>query len=369
MGADIFEARGKGLRCEPTMCHLVAIGAHDGHGRTMPYTLRKVTPANLQNREQGQSWFKWDKIDLPHDGHPIVAQIYFPYGDKALDQTQDVVVLKAVIAHYRWVLGQNERVELEFVGHADARGAASFNDKLARQRAEAVRRYVDKGIRAGASSHMPTVLGYKSTVTSLGESRASGAHVLDRRVDIVLRTITAKHYVREDAVFITGTADGNLTRKLLFRSWGGGGLGLGKVGVEALEIEIKNPNTGKRAFYVYGGGSIGIGLPISVSVPRSDYEEQEIPKSFGFLDVDEFEGPGSIHQAMLVGGGQRLRFDGPTLHHSKMVTRQKGIEFYFAGVDPQVGVSFGTGKWRKQPYTNEKERDEFNRKLQEQQKR
>jgi hypothetical protein len=367
MASEIFEVQCKGLRGEPAMCHLVALGAHDGHGGAGPYRMRRIAPASLQGRQQGDSWFKWDKLDLPHDGHPIVAQIFFPYGDKAIDQTQDVVVLDAVIAHYRYVLGQNEKVELEFVGHADARGAASFNDKLARQRAEAVKRYVDKGIRAGASSHLPTVLGYKSKATSLGESKATGAHVMDRRVDIVFRTVTAKHYVRGDERFVTGKSDGRLVKKLLFRSWGGGGAGFGKIGGEALEIEIKNPVTGERAFYVYGGGSLGLGLPISASRPQSDYEAKDVP--IGFVDVRDFEGPGSISAAMLVGGAQCLIFYGPKLHQSKKVIRKEGIEFCFVGWDFQVGLSAGAGYWRLQPYRNEKERDEHNRKMAELQPR
>jgi hypothetical protein len=201
MGAEIYEVHARGPRRESVMCHLVQLGAHDGHGRMGPYQVRKARPANLV---QGASWFKWDKLDLPHDGHPIVGQIYFPYGDKSIDQTQDVVVLKAVIAHYRFMLGQNEKVELEFVGHADSRGATAFNDKLAVQRAEAVRKYVDKGIRADASAHLPTMLGYKSEATSLGESDATGNHTFDRRVDIVLRSVGAKQVIREDDVFITG---------------------------------------------------------------------------------------------------------------------------------------------------------------------
>ena len=145
MGCEIYEVHARGPRGGPAMCHVVQLGAHDGRGRG-PYQMRKVRPADLQ---QGASWFKYDKLDLPYEGHPIVSQIFFP-------------------------LGQNEKVELEFVGHADARGAASFNSKLAMQRAEAVRKYVDRGIRADASMHLPTALGYKSKATSLGEDDATG---------------------------------------------------------------------------------------------------------------------------------------------------------------------------------------------------
>ncbi len=364
MAADIYEVHGRGQRCEPVMCHVVATGAHDGHGRTGSYQIRKVGP---NHGEQKQSWFNPDFLERGYDGHPIVGVIYFPYADKSLDQATDLVVLKAVIAHYRYVLSQNVKVELEFVGHADTRGAASFNEKLARQRAEAVMHYVDRGVRAGSSAHLPTMLGYKSKATSLGETAATGDHNADRRVDIVFRSVTAKSFVKGADQFITGKSDGRLTKKLLFRPWGGGGAGIGKIGAEALEIEIKNPVTGARAFYVYGGGSVGFGLPLSLSRPQDDYEEREVP--IGFVDVDEFEGPGSLSSAMFIVGAQCLIFSGPKLHQSKKVIKKEGVEFCFVGWDLQIGISAGAGAWRRQPYRNERERDDYNRKITEEQQK
>jgi hypothetical protein len=354
MGAEIYEVHAKGMRGECVMCHLVKLGAHDGHGRMGPYELRKVKPANL---EQGLSWFKWNKIDSDgaHEGHPRVGQIFFPYSDKSIDQTQDVVVLNAVIAHYRFVLGQNEKVELEFVGHADSRGAAAFNDKLALQRAEAVRKHVDRGIRAGASTHLPTVLGYKSKASSRGESDATGNPTFDRRVDIIFRSVTAKQFIREDETFITGKSDGRLTKTLLFRPWGGVGLPtpIPFVGLDVLEIEIKNPNTGRSAFYQYMGPNVGISPPkipgVSFSRPLRDFESKPVPA--GFVDVDDFEGTGSVSSAMIVGGGQVLVFNGPKITGSKKFFHKNGVEFAFTGWDIQIGASVGGGYWKKMPYT------------------
>jgi hypothetical protein len=368
MGSEIYEVRARGPRGGPAMCHVVQLGAHDGRGRG-PYEMRKVRPADLR---QGASWFKWDKLDLPYDGHPIVSQIFFPFGDKAIDQTQDVVVLNAVIAHYRFLLGQNEKVELEFVGHADARGAASFNDRLALPRAEAVRKYVDRGIRAGASAHLPTMLGYKSKATSLGESDATGNHTFDRRVDIVFRTVNAKHYVKEDPAFITGKADGKLTRNLLFRQWGGASAGE-LFSAEVMEIEIKNADTGQRAFYVYMGANVGVSaLPVSVSSESTDYEAKTIPASFGFVDVDDFDGPGSVSSAQFLASGQCLIFEGVKLQQSKKVLRKSGIQFCFVGfslLNLQAGASLGAGYWRRQPYRNEHERRAYNEKIAAEQRR
>ena len=368
MGCEIYEVHARGPRGGPAMCHVVQLGAHDGRGRG-PYEMRKVRPADLQ---QGASWFKYDKLDLPYDGHPIVSQIFFPFADKAIDQTQDVIVLNAVIAHYRFLLGQNEKVELEFVGHADARGAASFNSKLAMQRAEAVRKYVDRGIRAGASSHLPTVLGYKSKATSLGESDATGNYTFDRRVDIVFRTVNARHYIKEDDTFITGKADGKLTRNLLFRQWGGASAGE-LFSAEAMEIEIKNADTGKRAFYVYTGGNIGVSaLPVSYSAESTDYEAKTIPASFGFVDVEDFAGPGSVTAAQFLASGQCLVFEGVKLQQSKKVLRKSGIEFCFFGfsiLNLQAGASLGVGYWRLQPYRNEHERKAYQEKIAAEQQR
>jgi hypothetical protein len=127
MGAHIYELCGRGLQGSWVMCHLVAIGAHDGRPGTGSYHLRKVKP-NYQ--KQYKSWFNPAARDWIYEGHPVVGQIFFPFGGKGLDTSSDRIVLNAVIAWYRFELGQNVGVELEFVGHADPRGTASFNMKL-----------------------------------------------------------------------------------------------------------------------------------------------------------------------------------------------------------------------------------------------
>ena len=164
-------------------------------------------------------------------------------------------------------------------------------------------------------------------------------------MDIVFRTVNAQHYVKEDATFITGKADGKLTRNLLFRQWGGGSAGE-FVSAEAMEIEIKNADTGQRAFYVYMGANVGVSLlPISVSAESTDYEAQTIPASFGYVDVDDFEGPGSVSSAQFLGSGQTLIFSGVKLQASKKVLN-RGMQFFFVSfsfLNLQAGASVGTG--------------------------
>ncbi len=354
MAASIYELCGKGLRGSPVMCHLVALGAHDGRPGRRAYQMRKIGPNNLK---QYRSWFDPASRAWIFDGHPIVGQVFFPFADKSLDGITDRIVLDAVVAWYRFELGQRNRVELDFVGHADPRGAPSFNEKLARKRAEVVQRHVDRGIRTNFVERV-NFFRYKSKAESLGETMPTGDNAADRRVDIVLRSVTVKSVVEEaDPLLVTAEYKGPLTKKLLFRPWGGVGGGIGKIGVETLEIEIKNPKSGATAFYQYYGGSFGIGLPVSGSLPSADYEAKEVP--FGFVDVDDFEGAGSIDTAMVGGGVQCLIFAGPKLHHSKKIIKKDGVEFCFPGWDLQVGASMGAGYWSRCPYRTEKERQDY----------
>jgi outer membrane protein OmpA-like peptidoglycan-associated protein len=338
------------------MAHIVAIGAHDGHGQTGPYQLRRVQP----NRgKQYKSWFDPEAQWLHYDGNPIVGQIYFPTADIALDHITDRIVLDAVIAEYRFHLGQMVKVELEFVGHADPRGADTFNTKLAQQRAGAVQRYVDNRISKNAGA-VGQLFRYQSKASSLGESAPSGDYAADRRVDIVLRSVKARSYVQFDSRMITGENTGPLTDKISFRGWGAVGGGIKIVGFDAAEIEIRNENTGKSAFYTYTGVNIGWSpkwLPVSFSEPVTEYTPREVP--FGFVDVDDFEGPGSISSAMVRKGGQCLIFTGPKLAHSKKVLKKDGVEFCFEDKAWQIGASAGIGHWKRQPYRTAAERETY----------
>jgi hypothetical protein len=359
MGAEIYELCGKGLRGAPVMCHLVATGAHDGRPATGSYQVRKARPSH---RKQYKSWFKswfgpeaWVSL---HDAHPIVGQIYFPFDDRSLDGWSDRIVLDALVASCRFQLSKDDKVALTFVGHADPRGAARYNTTLGLRRAEAVQKYVDKGIRANIVERV-RFFKYKSTSASLGETLATGDPAADRRVDIVLSSIEVKTVAPDpDPLFITLEYKGPLTQKLLFRSWGGTGLSAGPIGAEQAEIEIKNPRTGVRAFYYYLGGGVSPGLPISKSLPSGDYVEWEVP--FALVDVDDFEGPGTITSAGAGAGGQCLHFLGPKLHRvKKRPGIHDGIAICSPGWGLQLGAGVSSGHWQRMPYRTEEDRKAY----------
>ncbi|HUL09493.1 MAG TPA: hypothetical protein VLV76_24390 [Candidatus Acidoferrum sp.] len=350
MGTDIYEMVGRGYQGSPAMAHLVEIGAHDGHAPAgSSYKLRKIQP---NQRTQYLSWFD-PASPYVYDGNPLVGQIFFPTADAALDGVSDRVVLNAVIKWFQFELGQLNKVELEFVGHADPRGAASYNDKLALKRAQVVDSYVSARIKRDVGP-IGAFFRYSSKATSEGENAPTGDNAADRRVDIVLRSTKARSNVGMPPLLFTAKYTGQLTSQLLFRGWGQFGAGLKVVGVDYLEIEIKNPNTGKSAFYVYTGANAGWSpkfLPVSFSTPATDYTPKEVP--FGLVDIDKFEGPGSISSAAAYGGAQCLIFSGPDLAYSKKVLKKSGVEFCFTGTSWQLGASVGAGYWAKQPYDTE----------------
>jgi hypothetical protein len=354
---DIYEMFRKGYRGSLEMAHIVAIGAHDGYGPDFgSCQMRKVRP---NEKKQYKSWFDPNAQTLHYDGNPIVGQVFFPTADQTLDTMTDRVVLDAVIAEYRFHLGQHVRVELEFVGHADPRGSASFNAKLAQQRAEAVKSYVDKGIKSDPDP-LRDLFRYKSNASNLGESYPTGDYAADRRVDIVLRSVNARSYVKLDPRMVTGENKGPLTSKISFRGWGAYGGGIKVVGFDAAEIEIRNDNTGKSAFYVYTGVNFGWSpkwLPVSYSEPVTEYTPRDVP--FGFVDVDDFEGPGSISSAMARKGVQCLIFSGPKLEQSKKVLKKDGVEFCFDDKAWQIGAAVGIGAWKRQPYRTSQERTAY----------
>jgi outer membrane protein OmpA-like peptidoglycan-associated protein len=366
MGTDIYEMVGRGYQGSPAMAHLVEIGAHDGHAMVgSSYKLRKIQP---NQRTQYLSWFD-PASSFVYDGNPIVGQIFFPTADSSLDGMSDRVVLDAVIKWYQFELGQMSKVELEFVGHADPRGAASYNDALALKRAKAVDGYVAARITRNVGP-IGSLFRYRSKATSRGETMPTGDNAADRRVDIVLRSVAARSNIGMPPLMFTAKNTGPLTRQLLFRGWGQFGASVKVVGVDYLEIEIKNANTGKSAFYVYTGANAGWSpkyLPVSYSSPSTDYTAREVP--FGFVDVDDFEGPGSISSAAAGGGAQCLIFSGPKLAYSKKVLKKDGVEFCFTGTSWQVGASVGAGYWTKQPYNTEAGRADYLRRQAERQEK
>jgi hypothetical protein len=131
------------------------------------------------------------------------------------------------------------------------------------------------------------------------------------------------------------------------------------VGIDLLEIEVNNPATGGSAFYTYGGGALNWGLPVSFSPPDTGWTEHAIP--FGMVDVNDFEGPGSISSISGGAGVSLLIFRGPRVQHCTRVINCRGVEIAMTGLGFQAGVSGGLGYWRRMPYSSEAERREYMR--------
>lgn len=351
--ARVTELWGRGIHGSPVMGHLVEIGAHDGHGRGMAPE-GAVRP---KKSSQYRSWFSLD-AGYVYDDSPVIAQIYFPTGDSSLDRITDGVVAQAVIVHLRYLTGLNIPVRVEFIGHADPSGAASFNQKLALKRAQRVAERVERGVRQDVAAGLL----YKSTVTSMGETYPTGDAMADRRVDVVLR-VGASNRIHFDPVVVPGDYSGPLTRTLEFKGYGGFNASLFKIiGGEVVEVEIRNPGTGRSAFYAYTGLNVGTPSPIPVggSPPDSSFTKKEIPVGFGFVDIEDFSGPGNITSGSALYGGSNLVFAGPKLQMKLKDGRGRGIEVFMTGWALQFpGASIGGGYWRRMPYSSEAERDRY----------
>lgn len=353
MGAQVYELWGHDPRGGRAMGHLIALGAHDGHGRMGPNVKRARPNANNQYR----SWFSTE-AGYVHDDSPVIAQIFFPSGDSNLDSVTDGAVTQAVIAEIRYLVGMNIAVKLEFVGHADPSGPAAFNKALALKRAQHVARRVERGVRQDAAGGLL----YSAKVTSLGESDPTGDYKADRRVDVVLR-VGAPNRVKFDPIVVPGDYTGPLTNTLQFKGYGGVSVSLFKiVGADSVEVEVRNPKTGRSAFYSYTGANVGTPSPIPIggSPPDSSYTDKDIPIGAGYVDIEDFEGPGSIVGAALGQGGSNLVFAGPKLQMRTKDGRSRGIEVFMTGWAIQFpGASAGGGYWRRMPYSTEAGRDRY----------
>ncbi len=110
MGGTICEIGGGAT------AHMVLTGSGDGTRGGL--SSRPIAP---RQRQQYNSWFIPGGGQI-YEGHPVIAQIFFPFDDAKIDSMSDRVVLQALIEHLRYDLSQRIRIVLEFVGHADPRG-------------------------------------------------------------------------------------------------------------------------------------------------------------------------------------------------------------------------------------------------------
>jgi outer membrane protein OmpA-like peptidoglycan-associated protein len=358
VGGTICEISGNGAGGGTATAHLVEL---DGLTSGVRSNLQaRAVP--LRQTAQYKSWFVPSGA-LLHQGHPVLAQIFFPFDDTDIDGMSDRVVLDALIQSLRYDLGQHSRVELEFVGHADPRGAATYNEALARRRAQKVRDYVQKGVERRGKLPVPYFLYYRSIVTSLGEQFSTGDDKADRRVDVVWRSVTRKEIVRFPPTLITAEYKGPLTRKLQFKGWDSASVGGFKVfALDLVEMEIRNPRTGASAFYQYTGASVGTpSLPVSIGIRDTDYTDLELPAGHGWVDVEDFAGGGAIQNATSVAKtGAIVTFFGPTFRFQDR-ERQNNVDVFMDGWSTQLvpSVSSGMGQWVRLPYNTAFERERY----------
>lgn len=119
--------------------------------------------------------------------------VEFGYDSDALTDTA-VRALNGFIARFNGALGNaaHQEVRVEIVGHASAAGSERYNLDLARRRADAVRRHLERNGFANTASRVH--------LTPRGEAEADPAQprrAADQRADLVVdggeRTVTAAH--------------------------------------------------------------------------------------------------------------------------------------------------------------------------------
>ncbi|MDD3445036.1 MAG: hypothetical protein PHS60_06475 [Zavarzinia sp.] len=327
-------------------CELYRIGAHDGHGGGTG--AGRPRPSQPRPSHQLTSWFS-PNSGIESRGHQLIGQIYFGHDDRALDKTNDMPVLEALakwMADFR--LKGNPGCQLWFNGYADPSGAASYNERLSLKRAQMVKSYVDKAMKRNA----PVLSGlfYGSTANGFGELYPSGDKGTDRRVDILDVTpgVTPDRSVSLPPVIVNMARPGQwASGTLQFRMHLSLSVDVVVAGVQNAFIEVRNPRSGRSAFYEFLGPSLGFSaLPGSVSAD-SGYTDYTFPP--GFMDIDSFEGPGLIIGAAAIKGATLCHFFGASTEKLKLVTQsnQAGFTYISTGVGVDVGISGSAGYWKK----------------------
>jgi hypothetical protein len=66
-------------------------------------------------------------------------------------------------------------------------------------------------------------------------------------------------------------------------------------------MEVRDPTTGRSAFYIYTGANVGTPnpQPISVGIPDTGYTDLDLPPGYGSVDIEDFNGAGSVQSEPL----------------------------------------------------------------------
>ncbi|BCW90068.1 hypothetical protein sos41_32360 [Alphaproteobacteria bacterium SO-S41] len=333
---------------DPISCEIVRSGAHDGHAPVGATPQRPAATGRVMT--QMESWFS-PNSGYDSRGLPLLGQIFFGLDDRAIDSSTDRKVLDDMakyLADFR--LNRLPGVELWFCGYADPSGAAQYNTTLSQKRAKGVAAYVDGALRR-LPNRTRAGLFYRATTYGFGEVDSTGDKYADRRVDILDATNGGKDPSHSQTFepFIVKSAPGEAwaSGTLQFRTHASISLELG-VGFAVVYTEVRNPKTGYSVFYQFTGFEVGPGLPVGFS-SEDEYDDYTFPP--GLINVDDFEGPGTITSAGFGYGVSLMTFNGVDTRFLKLIgqANQSGFNYINTGLGFDFGISFATGAWMKIP--------------------
>jgi hypothetical protein len=309
--------------------------------------------------DQGESWVNLggDGTVNPHTGFGTIGQIFFRTAEAMLDENDQyqIAMLTVGIKEYlAQVVGLHrmKAFTFGFIGWADYRGAASYNQRLSADRAEMVKQAFDPYFAEDRNwKHF-----YSSVSVGAGEGsvRDSASLHKDRRVDIACsRTFPQKkEIVFPDQPIGAVPKDPDLSKRFAVRTIGGisAEIPFTPIGTGVMIIEIKNLRNGKTIGLQHEGAGGGPGLPIGFNKP-SDFQNFETPY---YMKLDDFVGEGDVSGASvpLVGGATNLIFYGPLVvgrAPKNDILFNKPLVVMSEGWDLQLGVGGIKGTWVKLP--------------------
>jgi outer membrane protein OmpA-like peptidoglycan-associated protein len=304
--------------------------------------------------DQDESWMNLSGSETRKSatGDRIIGQIFFATAERNLDQN-DVDVLDGLARYMKAFLASTEGPYLHpftigFIGWADFRGAASYNQRLSQERADMVRAYFDDQF-TGSGGTLYWRGRYNAISQGLGEGKARGSEIAqDRRVDITSNR-RFKQVVEFEEKKIQGRiSDTSLSRIFEFRVVFGYQIDVVPgLSFAATRIELRNPRSGKRIKLKMLGLGAGVGLPVGVSKP-SDWQQVDVGV---YMEVDDFEGRGEIISASGgVDSGTIYSFYGPndygrTPEYQRLL--DKSVDIKANGPDLSVGVGSVPGFWER----------------------
>lgn len=212
------------------------------------------------------------------DPNGLVARIYFPTNITTLDD-QDREVLARVVDHYR-ILFLGNSIHFDVVGTADWRPAD--NSRLARERAESVRQYLDNAFLRNSAGYSCSSSGI-GTIGTPEDGRTAEELSEFRRADI----ITMFRHIRRDPdpPPTSDPPEPVLSTSFKARVIGSAGGGV-VIGVGYGGLEIVDTTNNRRMYYRYAG--LGVSAGLSGASGISDWIEFTTTAP---IRVEDFEGP------------------------------------------------------------------------------